>query len=350
MMNISGAGIARIKATEGLRLEAYPDPGSVDGKPVTIGYGSTKKLDGSPWQLGDRITEDQATALLVLDVSDAVDTVNRLVRVPLTQAQFDSLCSLCFNIGNAAFSGSTLLRKLNSGDYLGAAAEFDRWVYNDGKKMAGLVTRRRLEREAFASEIPPAEVPAPITESTPTWEAPMSPFVIAALPALVEAIPGLIRSFGKGEVTERNAKAAEAVLQVVQQATGATNAQAAVEAVTHDPALRAAATEALAADHWFETTEAGGGGIEGARAFSKNAIAKGDEFWRMGVFWVTLALLPLLYGTVYLVLTGSTEQFSGELRAAIASSVVTGVLGGVIGFWLGLKFNAPKADAIALGR
>lgn len=191
---------------------------------------------------------------------------------------------------------------------------------------------------------------APIVESKPTWEAPVTPFVAAALPALVQAIPELIRSFGKGEVSERNARAAETVMQVVQAATNTQNAQAAVEAVQNDPVAREAARAALQADHWFDVTEAGGGGIEGARAFSKNAIAKGDEFWRMGVFWITLALLPLLYGTVYLVLVGPPEAFSGELRAAIASSVVTGVLGGVIGFWLGLKFSAPKADAIALGR
>ena len=193
-------------------------------------------------------------------------------------------------------------------------------------------------------------VAAPIVESKPTWEAPVTPFVAAALPALVQAIPELIRSFGKGEVSERNARAAETVMQVVQAATNTQNAQAAVEAVQNDPVAREAARAALQADHWFDVTEAGGGGIEGARAFSKGAVARGDEFWRMGVFWITLALLPLLYGTVYLVLVGPPEAFSGELRAAIASSVVTGVLGGVIGFWLGLKFSAPKADAIALGR
>lgn len=192
---------------------------------------------------------------------------------------------------------------------------------------------------------------APIVESKPTWEAPMDPFTAATIGALVKEIPGLIRSFGSdGKVTERNAKAAEILIGSVTAAAGAKSGQEAVEVIRSSPEVRAQVTERLQSEGWFETTEAGGGGIEGARAFSKNAIAKGDEFWRMGVFWVTLALLPLLYGTVYLVLVGPPEAFSGELRAAIASSVVTGVLGGVIGFWLGLKFSAPKADAIALGR
>jgi len=188
---------------------------------------------------------------------------------------------------------------------------------------------------------------APIVESKPTWEAPVTPFVAAALPALVQAIPELIRSFGKGEVSERNARAAETVMQVVQAATNTQNAQAAVEAVQNDPAAREAARQALEANNWFDVTEAGGGGLEGARTFAKSV---GDDFWRMGVFWITVLLLPLLYGTVYLVLTGSTEQFSGELRAAIASSVVTGVLGGVIGFWLGLKFSAPRQEVVNLGK
>lgn len=194
-------------------------------------------------------------------------------------------------------------------------------------------------------------VAAPIVESKPTWEAPMDPFTAATIGALVKEIPGLIRSFGSdGKVTERNAKAAEILIGSVTAAAGAKSGQEAVEVIRSSPEVRAQVTERLQSEGWFETTEAGGGGIEGARAFSKSTAAKGDEFWRMGVFWITLALLPLLYGTVYLVLTGSSEQFSGELRAAIASSVVTGVLGGVIGFWLGLKFSAPRQEAISLGR
>lgn len=184
--------------------------------------------------------------------------------------------------------------------------------------------------------------------SVPVEASPMTPFIAAALPELVQSIPELIRTFGDGQVTERNAKAAEAVLQVVQTATGTPNAQAAVEAVQSDPAARAAATRALEAEHWFEVTEAGGGGIEGARAYS--TAMKGEDVRHIPAFWITIALLPLLYGTVYIVLTGSDTAFSGELRAAIASSVVTGILGGVIGYWLGLKFSAPRAQVLTVGQ
>ncbi len=358
-MRLSDAGLITLKRHEGLSLEAYPDPGSKDGKPVTIGYGSTRRLDGGEWRVGERITEVEAAELLRRDAAGAETAVNRMVRVPLTQPQFDALVSFVYNVGAGAFESSTLLRKLNAGDYAGAAAQFDRWTYNDGRVMAGLQRRREAERALFeASAIAPAEAvtelvgerpPAPIFESKPSWEAPvMTPFIAAALPALVQSIPELIRSFGKGEVTERNAKAAEAVLQVVQTATGAPNAQAAVEAIQIDPAALQRAREALEREMWFEVTEAGGGGIEGARAYGREHA--GEDIRGIPAFWITLALLPLLYGTVYLVLTGTTEQFSGELRAAIASSVVTGILGGVTGFWLGLKFSAPRGQVMGAGR
>ncbi len=334
-------------AHEGLRLDAYPDPGSVDGRPVSIGYGATTTAGGATWQIGDRITEAEAERLLRRDLTVAELAVGRLVHVPLSQAQFDALVSFVFNIGARAFEASTLLERLNAGDYDGAQAQFARWVYNDGKVMSGLQARRAAEAELFASA--GQQPPAPITESKPTWEAPvMAPFIAAALPALVQAIPELIRSFGKGEVTERNAKAAEAVLQAVQTATGTPNAQAAVETIQRDPAALQAAREALERDLWFEATEAGGGGIEGAREY--NTTLQGEDVRHIPAFWITLALLPLLYGTVYIVLTGAPDQFSGELRAAIASSVVTGILGGVIGFWLGLKFSAPRTQVLATGQ
>lgn len=167
----------------------------------------------------------------------------------------------------------------------------------------------------------------------------MSPFLIAALPQLVEAIPGLIRSFGKGEVTERNAKAAEAVLQVVQTATGTTNAQAAVEAVKADPAARMAATEALEREAWFETTEAGGGGIEGARKFSIDSMG---SFWQMPAFWISLLLMAPLYAVVYSVLF--TEGWADTIRVQVVTAILA-VISIVGAFWLGSSFGSQKKDA-----
>lgn len=341
-MNLSDSGLSAIKSHERLRLQAYPDPGSKDGLPVTIGYGSTRRMDGATWQLGDTITEAQALTLLRRDVSEAESAVNRLVKVPLSQSQFDALVSFTFNVGIGAFELSTLLRRLNAGDYDGAAEEFDRWINNDGKPLAGLVRRRRAEREMFESvpapSAPVAEPPTPqqiaaSPQSIPVEAQPMTPFIAAALPALVQTIPELIRSFGDGQVTERNAKAAEAVLQVVQTATGTPNAQAAVEAVQNDPAAREAATQALEREHWFESTEAGGGGIAGAREFNLR-VSDGDPL-RMPALWISVLLLVPVYAVVGAVIFG--ENWSAEVRIQVVTAVLATM--GIVGaFWLGSSF------------
>jgi len=324
-MKLSERGLTAIKGHEKLRLKAYPDPGSVNGLPVTIGYGSTRRMDGSPWQLGDVITEAEAVELLARDTQEAQDAVNRLVAVPLRQGQFDSLVSFTMNVGQGAFADSTLLRLLNEGDYNGAEMQFQRWNLNDGTVMAGLTNRRKAEAAMFSGT-------APITESKPTWEAPMSPFLIAALPALVEAIPGLIRNFGKGEVTERNAQAAGRVLEIVQVATGTANAQAAVEAVKDDPAARTAATDALDREGWFAVTESGGGGIEGARKFS---IETKGAFWAMPAFWVSILLLAPLYVVVYAVLFQQGWPDTIKVQVVTAILAVISIVGA---FWLGSSF------------
>ena len=103
MMYISEKGIALIKRWEGLKLEAYDDGGGV----FTIGYGHTDGV--SP---GDKITQDEAEALLRNDLGWAVDAVNRMVGVKLEQHQFDALVSWVFNVGSSAARKSTLVRKL----------------------------------------------------------------------------------------------------------------------------------------------------------------------------------------------------------------------------------------------
>lgn len=144
IMSISPAGIALIQAHEGLRLTAYRDPVGI----WTIGYGSTGGV-----RRGMTITRDQAVLRLYHDVDDAEATVNNRVTVPLSQSQFDALVSLVFNIGGGAFRKSTLLQKLNAGDYAGAAEEFGRWVKAKGRVLPGLVTRRAAERALFSSEV-----------------------------------------------------------------------------------------------------------------------------------------------------------------------------------------------------
>jgi len=112
----SDNGLALTKSFEGLRLTAYQDCGGV----WTIGYGHT----GPDVHAGLTITEADADAWLRTDVSEAVTCVNRAVNVPITQNQFDALVDFCFNCGRGSLLQSTLLRKLNIGDFTGAAEQF----------------------------------------------------------------------------------------------------------------------------------------------------------------------------------------------------------------------------------
>lgn len=133
-------GIDLIKQFEGLRLESYLCPAGVP----TVGWGHTKNV-----KLGTKITREQAERYLADDYLEAESQVANCVKVPLRVNQLDALTSFVFNLGIGNLRSSTLLKKLNKGDYEGAAAEFDKWVYSDGKKLAGLVKRRAAERKLF---------------------------------------------------------------------------------------------------------------------------------------------------------------------------------------------------------
>lgn len=139
-MQPSQSAVDLIKASEGLRLTAYRDSAGI----LTIGYGSTGGI-----KPGQTITPEQAEAMLVDDLDEAADAVRKLVTVPLTQGQFDALCSFVFNLGAGRLRDSTLLRLLNQGKYGEAAAQFRFWVMAGGKPLPGLVKRRAAERALF---------------------------------------------------------------------------------------------------------------------------------------------------------------------------------------------------------
>ncbi|HHB6968712.1 TPA: lysozyme [Klebsiella pneumoniae] len=149
-MQISNNGIALIKRFEGCRLTAYPDPGT-GGYPWTIGYGWTGKVDGKPIKPGMNIDDATADRLLRTGVVSFEQAVSQMLKVSVTQNQYDALVSLAYNIGTRALSTSTLMKKLNAGDVKGAADEFLRWNRSGGKVMAGLTNRRKAEREVFLS-------------------------------------------------------------------------------------------------------------------------------------------------------------------------------------------------------
>jgi len=144
-MSISLRGLAHIKGWEGFKSSVYLD---VAGLP-TIGYGHLIK----PHERFTTITEAQAGALLAKDVTSAESAVNKYVKVPLTQNQFDALVSFAFNVGNGAFANSTMLKRINEGKYTEAGYEFGRWVFITvgGKKTvsAGLVNRRTADYNLF---------------------------------------------------------------------------------------------------------------------------------------------------------------------------------------------------------
>jgi len=98
------------------------------------------------------ISEGEANAIMVASLKEYEKAVKRYVSVPLTQNQFDALVDFAYNCGTQALRTSTLLRKLNSGDYAGASKEFGKWVYANGRKLKGLAARRERERKLFMGE------------------------------------------------------------------------------------------------------------------------------------------------------------------------------------------------------
>lgn len=144
-MTTSDVGVDLISGFEGTRFKAYDDGVGV----WTIGTGTTVYPNGVKVKQGDTCTPEQAKTYFKHDLAKFEKTVNESVTVPLTQNQFDALVSLTYNIGSGAFNNSTLLKKLNKGDYQGAADQFLAWKKAGGKVLPGLVRRREAERALF---------------------------------------------------------------------------------------------------------------------------------------------------------------------------------------------------------
>lgn len=160
---------------EGLMLSAYPDPASplgqvlgnkgialigrgaqipprhahLKGDPWTIGYGQT----GQGIRFGVRWTEEQARDALIAECKRRWASIRKMVTAPLAIPQAVALISFHYNLGEANFASSTLRRLINAGNYSGAAAEFDKWVFANGQRMEGLAKRRACERALFESAL-----------------------------------------------------------------------------------------------------------------------------------------------------------------------------------------------------
>ena len=323
-----------IKKHEGLRLKVYPDP-ATGGKPYTIGYGSTRNV-----RIGDTITQVQAERFLDDDMTESFACVDSLVTVPLTDKQRGALCSFVFNVGCGAFKKSTLLKLLNVGDYTGAAAQLPRWNKAAGNILPGLVRRRGEERALFLSG---TNIPEPAFPQ----ETEMAPFLVAAIPGLIAALPEFAKIFSKPDVAERNVEAVVKASEIVMQATGASNVQEAVEKVQDNPEVAEAANEALRMNR-AELMDA----LERAWDKDEVSIAAARQFSRddkpvIGR-WLFVHLLSVLLvlmggGAAIAVLFTSADQT--ERAMALQALLLVG-FASVVAFWLGSSRSSQMKDMV----
>jgi lysozyme len=136
-LGISGVALIGLLVAEGYRDHAYIP---VAGDVPTIGFGTTENV-----KMGDKVTVTQALNRAMIDVQKFEGAIKSCVKVPLHQYEYDAYTSLAYNIGSGAFCRSTLVRKLNAGDYAEACKQILRWDNFKGKPLRGLTIRREKE-------------------------------------------------------------------------------------------------------------------------------------------------------------------------------------------------------------
>lgn len=137
------SGLSIIRQFEGCKLKAYLCPAGA----WTIGWGRTTNV-----KRDDICSQEQADKWLVQEYDAFEKKVRALVKVPVTANQLGALVSFAYNIGTGALGSSTLLKKLNAGDYVGAAGQFARWNKAGGRILAGLTKRRAAESALFLKQ------------------------------------------------------------------------------------------------------------------------------------------------------------------------------------------------------
>ncbi len=147
-MKVNKQGIQLVKSFEGCFLNAYLCPAKV----WTIGYGNTKYQNGTAVKQGDKITQEQAEALLSDILAEFSKDVSKLIKVELNDNQFSALVSFTFNLVVGSLSKSTLLKKVNANpNDKTIESEFMKWVSAGGKRLNGLVRRRTAESNLYFS-------------------------------------------------------------------------------------------------------------------------------------------------------------------------------------------------------
>mgnify|MGYP003598693782 CR=1 FL=1 len=145
-MKISQNGLDIIHESESFSSVPYLCPSKIP----TIGWGNTYYEDGTKVTLNDKpISQKKGDELFSFILSEFETQILNLVKVPLNQNQFDALVSFAYNVGIGNFKQSTLLKKLNNSDFIGASLEFKKWNKSNSKVLKGLVRRRLKEKELF---------------------------------------------------------------------------------------------------------------------------------------------------------------------------------------------------------
>jgi lysozyme len=139
---LSAAGLVALASWESFRSEPYKDIGGV----LTDGFGNTNQVVP-----GKAVTVPQALDTLLKNVKTAEQAVNTCITQPMTQGEYDAFVKFTFNVGNRAFCNSTLVRKFNAGNNVGACNELSKWVYVKGQRVQGLANRREAERKLCLS-------------------------------------------------------------------------------------------------------------------------------------------------------------------------------------------------------
>ncbi len=172
---------------------------------------------------------------------------------------------------------------------------------------------------------------------------PIAPVVAALAPTFLELLPKLGAWFGSGSKTsERNMAVVGEAIKLAQTTVGAVNALDAVEKMQSDPAARAAVEKAVEAN-WYTLTEAGGGGIEGARKADAAAVASNEPVWKSPSFVVACLLLPLVYLIVGNVSGLYGAEWASEARAGLSGSIAGGIIMGLIGYYYGQTTTRNRA-------
>lgn len=317
-----------------LSLIRYTEGASYD---VLFGGGKFTEFDDHPRQLitrslgGKPITSTAAGAYQFL--SRTWDECQKALSLPDFSPPAQDMAAV-FLIERRGALTSVML-----GDWQGAIMKCNKeWASLPGSPY-GQPTKTMAKCLAFLANLTgdDAVVVASAPFQQPTEKGnDMAPFIAAAIPALLQAAPTLIRIFGKGEQTEKNAKSAEIVAEIAKTVTGSDTVEGAVNSIQADPAVAEEFAGAIEA-RWYELTgEAGGGGIEGAR---KANAQPGDPLKNPAV-WVSAAILPLVYIVVGAVMFGA--DWTMEIKAMVVSSIISLVLGAVTGYFLGTSFSSQR--------